>query len=82
MKKLSDAEDAALCWLAVRGGNGGIDRYGRIVALGEVCPRRPETWLRLMLRQHVAAYGQDTMRLGLTPRGHAYVRGRTADLND
>ena len=35
-------------WLEERGGSGVIDRYGRLLAAGELAPFADTTWLRLV----------------------------------
>lgn len=45
-------------WLSDRGGSGILDRYGRMVARGEVATQYDaSTWLRLVATGHVQASG-------------------------
>ena len=47
--ELSEAQRRALVWLHDRGSEGVIDRYGRVVAAGEVAKHiDASTWLRLV----------------------------------
>ncbi len=49
MIKLTKAQVRAVKWLQERGGSGVLDRYGRLVAAGEVATSvHPTTWLRLV----------------------------------
>ena len=46
---LTKAQIRAVKWLNERGGSGVLDRYGRLVAGGEVASSvHPTTWLRLV----------------------------------
>lgn len=56
----------ALIWLSDHGGDGVIDRYGRIVAGGETSPQSP-TWLRLMT--HGLITGDGINRIRITAKG-------------
>lgn len=48
----------ALKWLAERGGSGVVDRYGRLLARGEVSSSIcPSTWLRLVADGQLKGYG-------------------------
>jgi hypothetical protein len=66
---LPDTHRSALGWLAARGGEGVIDRHGRIVAQGEFyrSVESASVWLRLVTTGHVEAAGRG--RLRLTPDG-------------
>ena len=47
--QLTKAQERAIKWLEERGGSGVLDRYGRLVAGGEVASQfHPTTWLRLV----------------------------------
>ena len=49
MSELTGAQQRALKWLCERNGAGVLDRYGRLVAGGEVATQfHPTTWLRLV----------------------------------
>ena len=45
---MTDAQQRAFNWLNERGGTGMLDRYGRVLAMGEISPSTPVTWLRLV----------------------------------
>lgn len=46
---MTDAQKSALQWLKSRGGNGYLDRYGRVVAGGDFRPQGTWTaWMNLM----------------------------------
>lgn len=50
----TDAQKRAMKWLSDRGGSGVLDRYGRVMAAGEVASHiHPTTWLRLMTMSEV-----------------------------
>ena len=64
---LTDAMRRAYDWLKQRGQQGVIDRYGRVVAGGEVATQfDSSTWLRLVSRGHLIGEGG---RVWLTIRG-------------
>ncbi len=49
MMHLTKSQERAIEWLKERGGSGILDRYGRLVAGGEVASQfHPTTWLRLV----------------------------------
>jgi len=53
-EQLSDAQLRALKWLKERGGSGVINRYGRLLAAGEVARQfDASTWLRLAVAGYV-----------------------------
>lgn len=52
-------------WLRDRGGSGLIDRYGRLVAAGEVATFDASTWLRLVAAGKLAGNeGRIRLRMG------------------
>lgn len=65
MKPVLTPEQAfALKWLFQRGGSGIVDRYGRLIAAGEVFPKGPSAvWMRLLAVGYLM--GSDG-RIGLT----------------
>ncbi len=54
----------ALTWLHDHGGDGVIDKYGRIVAQGEVAKFDSSTWLRLVAAGHLRSLASG--RLSIT----------------
>lgn len=55
-------------WLRARHGSGYVDKFGRIVAGGEVAPRDAfPAWLNLIARGYIAGNGDG--RLVLTEKG-------------
>lgn len=54
---LTPAMRQAVKRLANHGGDGVIDRYGRVIAAGEVLGKDAATWLRLMTFQVVLSGG-------------------------
>lgn len=65
---LSDAQQAALKSLNANGGEGIIDKHGKIVASGErLMGIEPVTWLRLITTGFVETRGH--LRIGLTDKG-------------
>lgn len=51
---MTEAQKRALVWLYERGGSGVIDRYGRVLAAGEVAKQFDgSTWLRLIASGHM-----------------------------
>lgn len=47
-RRITKAQKRAIAWLKERNGTGILDRYGRLVAVGEVATFHPTTWLRLV----------------------------------
>ena len=70
--KLSEAQRKALARLHKRSGEGVIDRYGHVLAAGEVCGCAPETFLRLMTFGCIDS--PDQHRLRITPAGRAALK--------
>ena len=65
---LSDAQQEALKKLAEHGGEGVIDKHGKVVASGErLMGLEPVTWLRLITTGHVETRGH--LRIGITSKG-------------
>jgi hypothetical protein len=65
---LSDAQHEALKKLRDHGGEGVIDKHGKIVASGErLLGLEPVTWLRLITTGHVEVRGD--LRIGITAKG-------------
>jgi hypothetical protein len=65
--KLTPDQATNLIWLADRGGEGMVDRYGRVVASGETRPQGSWiAWLRLVA---LGLVDGDDRRLKLTARG-------------
>ena len=55
---MTKAMERALKWLGEHGGSGVLDRYGRVLAGGEVSSQfHPTTWLRLVSVGRLAGYG-------------------------
>ena len=47
---MTDTMRRAIAWLRARGGSGVVDRYGRVLAAGEVATHIDSaTWLRLAI---------------------------------
>lgn len=71
MSDLPETHRAALAWLKAQGGEGVIDRYGRLLAAGETygSMETSSIWLRLVTTGHVAGAGR--FRLRLTDAGRA-----------
>ena len=67
--KLTTAQQRAVKWLSERNGSGVLDRYGRLVAGGDVATQiHPTTWLRLVVAEMVVGHAR---RLYLTKRARA-----------
>ena len=84
MTDLPDTHRHALGWLAVRGGEGVIDRMGRVVAQGEAY-RSTETatvWLRLVTTGHVEPAGRSRLRLTADGRAIGATLGNDVNLRD
>lgn len=65
---LSDAQITALKKLSANGGEGVIDKHGKVVAAGErLLGLEPVTWLRLITTGHVEVRGD--LRIGITAKG-------------
>lgn len=73
MSALPDTHRSALAWLAQRGGEGVVDRYGRIVAQGQLYGGNgaSSVWLRLFCAGYLRPAGE--ARLGLSQEGIAQV---------
>ncbi len=55
---LTKAQERAIKWLSERGGSGVLDRYGRLIAGGEVASQfHPTTWVRLVAKGAVRGGG-------------------------
>lgn len=64
----SDAQLLALKKLSQHGGEGVIDKHGKVVASGErLLGLEPVTWLRLITTGHVEVRGD--LRIGITAKG-------------
>lgn len=64
----SDAQLLALKKLSQHGGEGVIDKHGKIVASGErLLGLEPVTWLRLITTGHVEVRGD--LRIGIAAKG-------------
>ena len=73
--KLTKAQERAIEWLKERGGTGILDRYGRLVAGGEVATQfHPTTWLRLVA---VGAMWGEGGRLNLLAVWHPWPPNAT-----
>lgn len=69
--KLTEAQNEKLAWLHERGGSGYLDRYGRMVAGGDVGhPAWQQSWLNLVAHGMVAG-GEG--RLTVTDYGRQHV---------
>lgn len=69
---LTDAQNQALKKLRDHGGEGVIDKHGKVVASGErLLGLEPVTWLRLITTGHVEARGD--LRIGITAKGRDAV---------
>lgn len=69
---LSDAQREALKKLSQHGGEGVIDKHGKVVASGErLLGLEPVTWLRLITTGHVDVRGD--LRIGITAKGREAV---------
>lgn len=69
--KLTQAQQKRLTWLTDQGGEGVVDRYGRVVAGGEEChPGAYPVWLRLIA--HGLIEGKRG-RLFVTEYGRAHL---------
>lgn len=67
---MTPAQKQALTELRKHGGEGIIDKHGRLMAAGvRLTMVAPETWLRLVTTGHVIAVGP--LRLALTDAGRA-----------
>ena len=71
--KLSSAQISALRALKEGGGEGVIDRTGKLVVAGERLPHDPATWLRLFTFQMIAETGAP-LRLRLQDAGRAALK--------
>jgi hypothetical protein len=66
----TDAQHRALKKLRDHGGEGVLDKHGKVVAAGErLMGLEPVTWLRLITTGHVEVRGN--LRIGITPKGEA-----------
>lgn len=66
----TDAQHEALKRLHANGGEGVIDKHGKVVAAGErLMGLEPVTWLRLITTGYVEVRGD--LRIGITPKGEA-----------
>lgn len=75
--KLTDAQIEKLRWLQDRGGSGVLDRYGRLVAGGDVGhPAWQQSWLNLVAKGLLAG-GDD--RLTITEKGRAEMTPNAAN---
>ena len=65
MTDLPDTHRRALGWLAQHGGEGAIDRHGRVIAQGEHfgSSETAQVWLRLITTEHVEPAGRNRIRL-------------------
>lgn len=76
----SDAQNAALLKLSAHGGEGIIDKHGKLVASGvRLIGFDAVTWLRLMTTGHVEVRGP--LRLGLTAKGIAEATPAAVKVN-
>ncbi len=74
--KLTETQQRALKWLNEHNGSGILDRYGRLVAGGEVATQfHPTTWLRLVATGLVNGHEG---RLSLTVEGSVIGERRGA----
>ncbi len=65
---LTDAQQLALKKLRDHGGEGVIDKHGKVVASGErLLGLEPVTWLRLITTGHVEVRGD--LRIGIAAKG-------------
>ncbi|BAU93334.1 hypothetical protein MPPM_4729 [Methylorubrum populi] len=65
---LTDAQHLALKKLRDHGGEGVIDKHGKVVASGErLLGLEPVTWLRLITTGHIEVRGD--LRIGITAKG-------------
>lgn len=70
MPKVTDPQQSALVKLKAHGGEGVLDKHGKIVASGvRLLGFDPVTWLRLLTTGHLEVRGD--LRVGLTPKGEA-----------
>lgn len=76
MMKVSDVQKAALKKLAALGGEGVIDKYGKVIAGGERMHYMPETWLRLVANGLIEG---DGFRLRISKRGWVYHQELTGE---
>lgn len=68
---LTDAQFRNLKWLYDKGGSGYIDRYGRVVAGGDVAPQGAYVaWLRMISEGLIAG---DNGRIEVTPKGEQHL---------
>jgi hypothetical protein len=78
---LTPAQQMALNWLAERGGEGVIDRYGRIIAKGDVYRgEHGATWLRLVALRFLIGTGH-AGRLALSDDGKGLAQRRPDPTN-
>lgn len=70
----TDAQHDALKRLHANGGEGVLDKHGKIIASGErLTGLEPVTWLRLLTTGHVEVRGDH--RIGITAKGEAALSG-------
>jgi len=70
----TDAQLHALKKLSANGGEGVIDKHGKVVAAGErLMGLEPVTWLRLITTGYVEVRGD--LRIGITAKGEAALTG-------
>lgn len=70
MPKVTDPQQQALVKLKAHGGEGVLDKHGKIVASGvRLMGFDPVTWLRLITTGHLEVRGD--LRVGLTAKGDA-----------
>lgn len=63
MASLTKPQRQALEWLQERGGNGVVNRYGKVMASGEIAGFDAATWLRLICAGLIVSEGPARLRL-------------------
>lgn len=80
MPKVTDPQTAALVKLKAQGGEGVLDKHGKIVAGGErLLGFDPVTWLRLLTTGHIEVRGD--LRVGITAKGEAAAVAKPVRIN-
>ena len=80
MPKVTDPQQSALVKLKAHGGEGVLDKHGKIVASGvRLLGFDPVTWLRLLTTGHLEVRGD--LRVGLTPKGEAVAVAPPTKIN-
>ncbi|WP_449411068.1 hypothetical protein [Methylobacterium komagatae] len=80
MAKVTDPQQSALVKLKAHGGEGVLDKHGKIVASGvRLTGFDAVTWLRLLTTGHIEVRGD--LRVGLTQKGEAAAIAKPVRIN-